>query len=110
MCMLIAPPGREQKSKPLFSEAEHVAGLVSPNEPTEDQGMCDRGRLHAMEDDEKMDEDKEETGNEEIGAEEQEVEHQKACAINSPHFPSSREVEDHNMTLTFHAEAGVTIA
>ena len=75
-----------------------MAGLVSPNEPTEDQGMCDRGRLHAMDDDEKMDEDKEETGNEEIGAEEQEVEHQKACAINSPHFPSSREVEDHNMT------------
>ena len=43
-------------------EAGHVAGPGSPNEPTEEQGMRDRGRAHAMED-EKMDEDKEETDN-----------------------------------------------
>ena len=47
---MVAPAGRDQKSKP----SEHAAELVSPNDSTEDDGMCDRGQLHAMEDDEKM--------------------------------------------------------
>ena len=60
-------------------------GLSSPNDPTGEQGTWDRGELHAMDDDEKLDEDKEEADNEEIGDEEQEEEHQKAR-------------EDHNLT------------
>ena len=84
-----------------FWEAQHVAGRVSRNEPTEEHGMWDRGGrgLHAMDDDDKMDEDKEKTDSKEIGDdEEQEEEHQKARAMASPDSPSRREVEDHNLT------------
>ena len=76
----------------------HVAALVSPSEPTEEQGMWDRGGLHPMDEDEKMDEDKEEIDSEETVAEDQEEEHQKARAIASPTLPCRREVEDHNLT------------
>ena len=41
--MMVAPPGREQKSKPPFGEARHVAGPISPSEPREEHGMWDRG-------------------------------------------------------------------
>ena len=55
---------KRTEGQTAFWEAEHVAGLVSPNETTEEHGMCHGWRLHAMDDDEKMDEDKEETDNE----------------------------------------------
>ena len=45
--MMVAPPGRDQKGKPLFWEAANVAGPVSPNEPTKEDGMWDRGRWGA---------------------------------------------------------------
>ena len=64
--MMVAPSGKEQKSKPPFGEAGLVAGSVSPTDSTEEQGMWDRGGLHAMEDDEKMDKDKK-AGSEETG-------------------------------------------
>ena len=63
--------------------------------------MWDRGELHAMEDDEKMDEDKREPGNEEDEDEEQEEENQKARAIASQDLPSRREgpqLEPHSMS------------
>ena len=72
--------------------------LVCPNESPKDNAMWDRVKLHAMEDDGKMDEDKREPGDEEDADEEQEEEHQKARAIASPDFPSRREVEEHNLT------------
>ena len=74
----------------LGRREEHVAGLASPNEPTEEHEMVDEGVLHVMDDDEKMDEDEEE--------EQEEEEHQKARAMASPDHPSRRAVEDHNTT------------
>ena len=78
-CIVVAPPGREQKSKPLL-EGGHLAGLV--NQPRNRECGTEE-RLHARDVDERMDEDKEETDNEEIRDEEEE-EHQKARAIASP--------------------------
>ena len=49
--------------------------------------MWDRGELHAMEDDEKMDAEKREPDNDD-DEDEQEEEHQRARAIASPQLPS----------------------
>ena len=46
------------EGRPLFGRRDMWQSLSSPNDPTGEHGMWDRGGLHAMDDDEKMDEDK----------------------------------------------------
>ena len=89
---------KRTEEQTAFWEAGHVAGAASPSETTEEHGMWDRGGLHAVDNDKKVDEEKEENRSDRIEHEEQEEKQQMARAFASPDIPSRRVVEEHNLT------------